>query len=67
MEAREQVEGTDDPAVLNRLLLGAQAQQRRLEAELAAAFEGKELQRAAGLVAQLTYFVRLEEAIVHKM
>lgn len=67
MEAREQVEGTDDPAALRPLLASAQEHQRRIEGELSAAFKAGDTARAAGLVAALTYYVRLEEAIVAKL
>jgi len=67
MEARERVDGTDDPQELQRLLTSTQAQQRRVEGQLSAAFGAGRLERAASLVTELTYFVRLEEAIVEKM
>ncbi|KAI8467380.1 MAG: hypothetical protein J3K34DRAFT_523776 [Monoraphidium minutum] len=67
MEAREEVEATDDPHALESLLRSCQASQRRLEGELSGAFKARENGRAAALVAQLTYYVRLEEAIVAKI
>lgn len=67
MEAREKVESTDDPAELKQLLASAQKQQRQIEGQLSQAFKANELDRAAQLVAQLTYFVRLEEAITAKL
>ena len=67
MEAREQVERTDDAGELRQLLESAQTQQRRIEEELSAAFKERRHEAAAALVAQLTYFVRLEEAIAAKL
>ncbi len=67
MEAREAIESTDDPQRLHPLLADAQARQRALEARLSDAFKRRDLRAAAALVAQLTYFVRLEEAIVAKL
>jgi DnaJ-domain-containing protein 1 len=67
MEAREQIESTDDPAQLQALRASTQAQAARVVRELSVAFKSRELQRAAALVAQLTYIVRLEEAITAKL
>ena len=67
MEAREEVEAADGAEQLGKLLSGVQERQRSLEARLSDAFKRRDLSGAAGLVAQLTYFVRLEEAIVAKM
>jgi hypothetical protein len=67
LEAREEVESTDDPARLKPLLAAAQAQEARAVGELSAAFKARDLGRAAALVAQLTYIVRLEEAITAKL
>ncbi|GBF88744.1 iron-sulfur cluster co-chaperone mitochondrial [Raphidocelis subcapitata] len=67
MEAREQVEATDDPRELAPLLDSARARQSALEARLSEAFRARDTGAAAALVAQLTYYVRLEEAITAKM
>ena len=67
MEARERVEAADGPSELRPLLSSTQQRQRRLEAELSAAFKSGNAARAAALVAQLTYYVRLEEAITQKL
>ena len=67
MEAREQVESTDEPAQLRPLLASAQGHQRRIEGELSAAFKEGDTACAAQLVAALTYYVRLEEAIIAKL
>ncbi|KIY99902.1 putative Co-chaperone protein hscB like protein [Monoraphidium neglectum] len=67
MEARERVEGTSDPSELRELLAANRSDQRRVEGQLSAAFGAGDTARAAALVAQLTYYVRLEEAIVAKL
>lgn len=67
MEARERVECTEDPAELKALRAETQARQREVEGQLSAAFTSGELAAAATLVAQLTYYVKLEEAIVEKL
>jgi hypothetical protein len=67
MEARERVEATDDPRELAALRDSARRQQSAVQARLSEAFRARDLDGAAALVAQLTYYVRLEEAITAKM
>lgn len=67
MEARERVEASADAAELAALRESARARQRGVEAELSAAFKAGDYAEAAALVARLTYYVRLEEAITAKL
>ncbi|KXZ55931.1 hypothetical protein GPECTOR_2g1482 [Gonium pectorale] len=67
LEAREQVEETDDPAQLSALLARNRAQQEGLVAGLSAAFRADDLRQAVGLTHQLQYLAKLEAEIVHKM
>lgn len=67
MEAREEVEETDDAGRLRALLETNRRAQAGLDARLAAAFHGNDLQGAAQLATKLTYLVRLEQEIVKKL
>ncbi|KAF8065471.1 hypothetical protein HT031_003072 [Scenedesmus sp. PABB004] len=67
MEAREEVEGEADQEALVRLHATNRARQAALCGELSAAFSAGEAERARQLVAQLSYWVRLEEAIAAKL
>lgn len=67
MEARQAVEDADDHATLRRMLDDNAAAQRAVENELQSAFAAGDLASAQGLVARLTYLVRLGDAIVDKL
>ncbi len=67
MEAREAVEEADSPARLSHLLAENRAREEGLVAELASAFQSGQLDAAAELAVQLTYIMRIQEAIKAKM
>lgn len=67
MEAREEVEETDDPHRLKQMLDTNRTSQAGLDAQLAAAFKRNDLQAAAQLAHKLTYLVKLEQEIVNKL
>jgi DnaJ-domain-containing protein 1 len=67
MEAREEVEDTDDQEALVRLHSTNRARQAELCTQLSAALGSQEWECARQLVAQLSYWVRLEEAIAAKL
>ncbi|GLC43808.1 hypothetical protein PLESTB_000910100 [Pleodorina starrii] len=67
LEAREEVEGTDDPATLSALLARNRQQQERLVAALSAAFRSGDTRGAVALTHQLQYVTKLEQEIVKKL
>ncbi len=69
LEAREEVESTDDAQVLQQLLARNRQQQEGLVRGLSEAFGAGEggLDRAVALVTQLQYLARLEQEIVKKL
>ena len=67
MEAREEVEATDDVDVLRGILAGVRAREAALVAKLSAAFRGGDLPEAARLTAHLSYLSRLDQAVTHKL
>jgi len=68
LEAREEVEATEDPAVLRRLLQQNRQQQARLVEELGEAFSRPTgTQDALSRTTELTYLVRLEQELVRKL
>ncbi|KAL6762383.1 Co-chaperone [Haematococcus lacustris] len=67
LEAREEVDSTEDSSQLRALLAGNRDKQARVVAQLSAAFKAAALKEAASLTTQLTYLVRLEEDIVAKL
>lgn len=66
MEAREEVESTNDPDKLHQLLTSNRTQQQALVVRLREAFKQADLQQAAELTTQLTYLDRLQQAILLK-
>ena len=66
LEAREEVEETDDPKRLHALLSANRERQQALVAQLSRAFAGGDLRAAGGLTTQLTYLFKLEQEIVNK-
>lgn len=67
MEAREEVEGTNDQGQLVDMHKDNKQRQAALCAELSKAFGAGDWELARRLVAQLSYWVRLEEAIAAKL
>lgn len=67
MEARELVDQEDDQGRLVKLHSTNKQRQAALCAELSIAFEKGAIEVAKQLVAQLSYWVRLEEAICEKL
>lgn len=69
LEAREEVESTDDVQRLQQLLARNRQQQEALVRGLSEAFRAGEgqLDRAVALVTQLQYLARLEQEIVKKL
>ncbi|KAG2445892.1 hypothetical protein HXX76_000496 [Chlamydomonas incerta] len=67
LEAREEVEGTDDPAALSQLLAHNRQQQAGLVGRLSAAFRSGDTGAAVSLTHQLQYVARLEQEIVKKL
>jgi len=67
LEAREEVEATDDPAALRGLLEANKRAQAEVVRRLSAAFAADDVPRAAALTTQLTYLARLEHSILEKL
>lgn len=67
LEAREQVEETDDPAVLSEILSRNRRQQADVVSRLSAAFAADDTVQAASCTTQLTYLVRLEQELLKKL
>ena len=67
MEAREEVEETDDPAKLSTLLARNRTQQAGLVAALSTAFRSGDMRAAVGLTNQLQYVAKLDQEIVKKL
>ncbi|GLI59059.1 hypothetical protein VaNZ11_000889 [Volvox africanus] len=67
MEAREEVEDTDDPTALSALLVRNRQQQAGLVAELSAAFRADDMKAAVALTNQLQYVAKLEQEIIKKL
>jgi hypothetical protein len=67
MEAREEVDETEDPQRLRQLLDANHKRQRALVADLSAAFRLGDDEAALDLTNQLTYLARIEQAILHKL
>lgn len=67
MDAREQVDQEDDQERLVKLHTANKQRQATLCAELSDAFRKGDIEAAKQLVAQLSYWVRLEEAICEKL
>lgn len=67
MEAREQVEESNDPATLQQLLYSNKERQQRLVKALSKAFKEDDIKEASSLTHQLTYLVRLEKEILKKL
>ena len=67
LEAREEVEGTDDPAALAQLLAHNRRQQEGLVGRLSAAFRAGDMGAAVSLTHQLQYVAKLEQEIVKKL
>lgn len=64
---REQVEAETDQEALVKLHTANKARQADVIGQLSHAFADGRLQDAQGLVAQLSYWVRLDEAIADKL
>ncbi len=67
MEAREEVDDTDDPGRLAQLLARNRAKQEGLVGRLSAAFKAGDMAAAVGLTHQLQYVAKLEQEIVKKL
>ena len=67
MEAREEVDDTDDVNVLKGMKRKCEERAKKVEEELGKAFRKEKYEAAAELVTRLRYLVRIEEAIVHKL
>jgi DnaJ-domain-containing protein 1 len=67
MEAREQVEQEHDQEQLVKLHTENKQRQVTLCQQLAGAFKRADIEGARQLVVQLSYWVRLEEAICDKL
>ncbi|EFJ50682.1 hypothetical protein VOLCADRAFT_88456 [Volvox carteri f. nagariensis] len=67
MEAREEVENTDDPAALSALLGHNRKQQEKLVSALSAAFRADDMEAAVTLTNKLQYVAKLEQEIVKKL
>jgi DnaJ-domain-containing protein 1 len=67
MEAREAVEDTDDQEQLVALNRQFKQRQAQLVKQLSEAFRAHDLATAARLTAELTYWVRLEQATQQKL
>ncbi|KAG2451568.1 hypothetical protein HYH02_004166 [Chlamydomonas schloesseri] len=67
LEAREEVESTDDPVALSQLLARNRKQQEGLVARLSAAFRSGDMAAAVSLTHQLQYVAKLEQEIVKKL
>lgn len=67
LEAREEVEATEDPERLLEILAGNRKQQAAVVRDISAAFREGALHAAADATTKLTYLVRLEQEVVAKM
>lgn len=67
MEAREEVEAEQDQERLVKLHTSNKQREAAVCQELSQAFAAGDLERARQLTAQLSYWVRLEEAIAAKL
>lgn len=67
MEAREEVEAEEDQERLVKLHTANKQREADVCRELSQAFAAHDLTRARELTAQLSYWVRLEEAIAAKL
>jgi DnaJ-domain-containing protein 1 len=67
MELREQVEAEDRQEQLVQLHTANKQRQAEVIAALSRAFHSHEYEEARHLVAQLSYWVRLDEAIQNKL
>lgn len=67
MEERELVDQEDDQERLVKLHTANKQRQAKLCQELSTAFKRGDVAEAKQLVAQLSYWVRLEEAICEKL
>jgi molecular chaperone HscB len=67
MEAREEVDSTDDPAILSALLARNRQKQEDLVQALSAAFRSDDTRAAVALTNQLQYLAKLEHEIVKKL
>lgn len=67
MEAREEVESTEDRERLQQLLQESKAQEERCLQELRVAFQQGQLHHAAEATTQLRYVNRIQEAILDKL
>ncbi|GAB4821397.1 hypothetical protein N2152v2_008443 [Parachlorella kessleri] len=67
MEAREEVEGTTEPARLQQLLDDSRVQEQRCVQELVTAFQQSDFSRAAEVTTHLRYVKRIQEAIIDKL
>lgn len=67
MEAREEVEETEDGEKLQQMAVANQRGQDGLVAQLGDAFRRQDLQQAGRLTQQLTYLVRIQQAIMKKL
>lgn len=67
MEAREEVEAASDQEALVRMHSANKQRQAALCSQLSEAFASRQWDVARKLVAQLSYWVRLEEAIAAKL
>lgn len=67
MEAREEVEAEEDQERLVQIHTANKQREAAVCKELSQAFAANDLDRARQLTAQLSYWVRLEEAIADKL
>lgn len=67
MEARELVDQEDDQERLVKLHSANKQRQAAIVSQLSQAFAARDAEAAKQLVAQLSYWVRLEEAICEKL
>lgn len=67
MEAREEVDAEEDQEKLVKLHASNKERQALVCKQLSEAFAAEDLETARKLTAQLSYWVRLEEAIAAKL
>jgi DnaJ-domain-containing protein 1 len=67
MEAREEVDETDDQEQLIRILKANKEREAALVERLSQAFKKGDLDAAVDLTTRLTYWVRLEQSIQQKL
>ena len=67
MEAREEVEETDDQEQLIRILKHNKVREAALIEQLSEAFRKGDVDAAVDLTTRLTYWVRLEQRIQQKL